>query len=134
MTRLRSIPNRVIVGLGFAPLGPNEGASVTSISPQRLRVTGARVTAEFPLSWVGKLARLVGRRIFGVRQLLHEREASSRARATRLVQLEHVAVDGHARPLDRCAELPTGCEISVRLINTSDRPIVACVVVQGELP
>jgi hypothetical protein len=50
-----------------------------------------------------------------------------------LVQLDLVVVDGHARPLDRCDELPTGSEISVRLTNTSDRPIIVCVVVQGEL-
>lgn len=131
MVKLRSIPNRVILGLGLTPLGAGAGGSVTSISAQRLRVTSAHVAAEFPQSWAERLARRVGRRIPGVRRLLRDHEATQRAWATALVRLEHVAVDDQARPPNRCSELPPGREISVRVINTGDRPLVARVIVEG---
>jgi hypothetical protein len=56
---------------------------------------------------------------------------TQRAWATALVRLEHVAVDDQARPSNRCSELPAGREISVRVINTGDRPLVARVIVEG---
>ena len=134
--KLHSIPNHVILGLGLVSLDPRRGMDVTSICSQRLRVTAAHVAAEFPQSWMERLARRVGLRIPGVRRLLHDHDAAQRAWATALVRLEHVSVDDQARPPNRCSELPiatAGREISVRVINTGDRPLVARVVIEAVL-
>jgi hypothetical protein len=134
--KLHLIPNRVIIGLGLAPLDPGAGRNVATTCSQRLRVTAAHVAAEFPQSWVERLARRAAGRIPGVRRLLRDHEVAQRAWATALVRLEHVSVDDQARPPNRCNELPiaaAGREISVRVTNTGDRPLVTSVFIEGVL-
>lgn len=109
------------------------GLVTTSIDAnQSFRVIAARVGADYPQSWFLRLVR----RLPGGKRLLRRRDAAVRVRATAQTRIDHVAVDNFATLPDKCAELPmviAGGEISVRVTNTGDRPLVVRVLVEGVL-
>jgi hypothetical protein len=126
------IPNHAVTFVDLDHLNPDDSALVTSRCDQPLRVIGARVVAEFPLSRVARLLR----QIPGVRRLLRDRDASRRGLATKQVRLYHVAVGNYASAPDKCDELPiasAGDGISVCVINTGEEPVIVRIVVEGVL-
>lgn len=132
---LRVVPDHTVSFLD-APLPPGGSAQVTSrlyrLFPRQLRVTSARVVAEFPRSWLARLAR----RIPGVRCLFAGRDAQARDRASAQMKIDYVAVGNYQCAPDELDQLPIameGEEIVAVVINTGDRPLVAHVFVEGIL-
>jgi hypothetical protein len=79
--------------------------------------------------------RLV-RRIPGVRQLLRPYDDAWRKLTSMQLRIDHVAVGNFACTPDKCNELPivtAGSEISVRVTNVGNRPLVARVLIEGVL-
>jgi hypothetical protein len=135
--QLHVVPNAGVITLTCPdPLRPGAIGSATccvdECVPWRFRITGARVTGDFPRSWINHLTR----QLPGIRWLLRGHDAIQRARATARLRIEHVAVGNFASMADKCAELPlvtAGASISVRVMNTGDQPLVARVLVEGTL-
>jgi hypothetical protein len=111
-----------------SPLSPSTSAQVTArlraMPGRRFYVTRARVVAEFPTSWIGRLARLIP----GVRRIFMGRDARDRSRATAQLKIDYVAVDNCARAPNEIDRLPAaveGSEIRIVMINTGERSVVA---------
>jgi hypothetical protein len=131
--RLRVVPDLAVVSSDLALEPRGQGVVRTSMHDlRRFRVIGARAAASFPKSWFGHLVR----RIPAVRRLLRDRDAQECAIATAQLRVDHVAVGNCLVAPDKCAELPiasAGTVISVCVTNICDRPIVARILVEGEL-
>lgn len=130
---LRVAPNHTVTFLDV-PLPPGVTGYVTALlyklHGHQFRVTVARVIAEFPKPWIGRLLR----KIPGVSRLFARRDARERDRASAQMKINYVAVDNYQCALDEIDRLPVareGQEVRVKVINEGDRPIVARVVVEG---
>lgn len=133
--RLHVVPDSPVLVEELGPLDPGGWGHARSISNQQYRIVGARVTAAFARS---RLERLVRRLLPGAGKILDriflERDIADCARATAAVKIDRVSVGDVGYAPSRIADLPiasAGTEISVRVTNSGDRPVVARVLVEG---
>lgn len=135
-SKLRLVPDCAVLIGDLGPLDPGGGSHVSLFCGQRLRVIDVRVTAALPQSWIERQARRLPGVGGVVARILRACDAADRAWATGRMKIDHVTVDGHSRRLGDINDLPAaaeGSEISVRVINQSDRVLVARVLVEGVL-
>jgi hypothetical protein len=136
VTKLRIVPARAVITVqDLGPLDPGGWGLVRVVHDQSFRLVRARAVATFAPSRIERAVR----RLPGAGWLLDlalQDRAVDRALATARLKISGVAVGNCDRPPDKIDELPVvsvGTEVTVRVINTGDRALRACVIVEGSI-